>query len=145
VVRAIMRAAFAEYEAVLDVPSSALSETVEDVAAHMQLGGAVLAELAGVVGPVASGRFERRDGYVYIGRLAVLPAQRGRGIGAALVGFIEALAEAEGLPEARLCVRQSLPRNLEFYQRLGYKVTATYPHPRGGEFVVDMAKRLAPR
>jgi ribosomal protein S18 acetylase RimI-like enzyme len=139
-----MRAAFAEYEAVLDVPSSALMETVEDVAAHMRLGGAVLAELPEVAIPVGSGRFERREGYVYIGRLAVLPEHRGAGIGACLIEFIEVLAQAEGFEEARLSVRQSLPRNVELYQRLGYEVTATYLHPKGREHVVDMAKRLAP-
>jgi ribosomal protein S18 acetylase RimI-like enzyme len=143
-VREIMRAAFAEYDTTLRVPSSALVETVEDVAAHMRLGGAVLATRPGNEsgGPVGSGRFECRDGHFYIGRLAVLPTHRGLGIAIAMIDFIEALARAEGVSEARLSVRMALPRNIGLYQRLGYTATATYSHPRGAEFVVDMAKSL---
>ncbi len=140
-VREMMLAAFREYEEVLTVPSSAMWETVEDVATHISLGGAVLARAGAET--VGSGRFELREDHVYIGRLSVLPAFRGRGIGAAMMTAMEEYASAKGSLEARISVRVLLPKNVELYERLGYKVTARYKHDRGDEVVVDMAKRFA--
>lgn len=139
-VRELMLAAFREYDATLTVPSSAMWETVEDVAGHIALGGAVLAECEGQ--SVGSGRFEMRDDHVYIGRLSVLPEFRGRGIGALMMTAIEQHAAAKGAPESRISVRTLLPRNIELYERLGYVVTDRYRHARGDEIIVDMAKPL---
>ena len=139
-VRDLMLAAFAEYNQVLTVPSSALSETVEDVAEHIRLGGAVLARVAGEA--VGSGRYELRDDHVYIGRLSVLPAFRGEGIGEAMMLAMEQRGLHAGRTEARIGVRTMLPRNIALYERLGYVVTARYQHPRGDEVIVDMAKGL---
>jgi ribosomal protein S18 acetylase RimI-like enzyme len=72
----------------------------------------------------------------------VLPAFRGRGIGAAMMTAMEEFAAAKGQGEARISVRVLLPKNVELYERLGYAVTARYQHDRGDELVVDMAKRL---
>lgn len=140
IVHTLMLAAFAEYDGVLEVPSGALVETVDDVLAHMLLGGAVLALDGEEV--VGSGRFERRDGYLYIGRLSVPPAHRRRGIGGLMMDTLEDIGRSEGFPEARIGVRTALPQNLALYQSRGYKITATYPHPKGTELIVDMAKRL---
>jgi ribosomal protein S18 acetylase RimI-like enzyme len=140
-VRALMLAAFAEYTGLLTVPSSAMDETVEVTAAHIAAGGAVLAEVAGEF--VGSGRFELREDHVYIGRLSVLPAQRGRGVGALMMTAMEQHAAARGATEARISVRTMLSKNIELYERLGYVVMARYKHDRGAEFVVDMVKKLA--
>jgi ribosomal protein S18 acetylase RimI-like enzyme len=140
-VREIMLVAFAEYAAVLTVPSSAMWESVEDVAGHIALGGAVLARIGAET--VGSGRYELRDDHVYIGRLSVLPAFRRRGISTAMMLAMEERALAAGRTEARISVRVLLPKNIELYERLGYVVTARYQHERGNELVVDMAKRLA--
>ena len=139
-VRELMLAAFAEYESVLTVPSSAMWETIEDVAGHIALGGAVLARLGSET--VGSGRFELRDDHVYIGRLSVLPPHRGRGVAAAMMLAMEQRAAAAGFREARIGVRTLLPRNIALYERLGYVVTDRYQHPRGDEVIVDMAKAL---
>jgi len=140
-VRDLMRAAFAEYETVLRVPSSAMWETVEDTAGHIAEGGAVLARLGAET--VGSGRYALREDHVYIGRLSVLPGCRGRGIGAAMMLAMEQRGLAAGRGEARISVRVLLPKNIELYERLGYVVTARYKHDRGDETVVDMVKRLA--
>ncbi len=139
-VRELMRAAFSEYDAVLTVPSSAMWETVEDVAGHIAEGGAVLARLG--TDTVRSGRYALREDHVYIGRLSVLPPYRGRGIAAAMMLAMEQRAVDAGRHEARISVRTMLPRNIELYERLGYIVTARYPHPRGNEVVVDLTKQL---
>lgn len=138
--REIMFAAFAEYESVLKVPSSAMWESVEDVAGHIALGGAVLARVGSET--VGSGRYELREDHVYIGRLSVLPAFRQRGISTAMMEAMEGRALAAGRKEARISVRVLLPKNISLYERLGYVVTARYQHERGDELVVDMAKRL---
>ncbi len=140
VVRDLMRAAFSEYDAVLTVPSSAMWETVEDVASHIAEGGAMLARVG--TDTVGSGRYALREDHVYIGRLSVLPPYRARGIAAAMMLAMEQRALTEGRAEARISVRTMLPRNIELYERLGYIVTARYPHPRGDEVVVDLAKQL---
>lgn len=139
-VRELMLAAFAEYDGVLSVPSSAMSETVEDVAAHIARGGAVLARIGAET--VGSGRYELREDHVYIGRLSVLAPYRGRGIAAAMMLAMEQRGAASGRTEARIGVRAMLPRNIALYERLGYIVTARYKHPRGDEIIVDMAKGL---
>jgi GNAT superfamily N-acetyltransferase len=105
----LMLEAFAEYDGVLEPRSSALDETVEDVLAVMAKGGAVLAWANGEA--VGSGRYELRGGgLVYIGRLSVSPAFRGRGTAAAMVRFIEDAARDAGCREATLDVRMALPR-----------------------------------
>lgn len=139
-VRELMFAAFREYDGVLTVPSSAMSETLEDTAGHIAAGGAVLATCEGRL--VGSGRFEMRDDHVYIGRLSVLPEFRGRGIGALMMTALEQRGASLGAPEARIGVRTLLPKNVALYERLGYVVTDTYKHPRGEEIIVDMAKKL---
>lgn len=139
-VRELMLAAFDEYRSVLVVPSSALDETVEDVAAKLRLGGGVLA-WAGERA-IGSGRYEWRDGFVYIGRLSTLPEERGRGVGAAMMHAIHDLARSRGVPEAHISVRVLLPKNIDLYERLGYVEVARYQHERGNELVVDMVKTL---
>lgn len=139
-VRELMLAAFREYDGVLTVPSSAMWETIEDTAAHIALGGAVLATYGGQL--VGSGRFEMRDDHVYIGRLSVLPEFRGRGIGALMMTALEQRGAALGAPEARISVRTLLPKNVQLYERLGYAVTTTHKHERGDEVIVDMARKL---
>lgn len=140
VVRDLMRAAFGEYESVLSVPSSAMWETVEETAGHIALGGAVLARLGDA--PVGSGRYELREDHVYIGRLSVLPAHRGHGIGEAMMLAMEQRGLQAGKRDARINVRLMLARNIKLYQRIGYIETARYQHERGNETVVDMVKRL---
>ncbi len=135
-----MLAAFGEYRDVLVVPSSAFDETVGDVAAKLGLGGGVLAWRGDQA--IGSGRYEWREGYVYIGRLSVLPEARGRGIGASMMEAIHDLARTRGVPEAHISVRVLLARNIALYERLGYAEVARYQHDRGNELVVDMVKRL---
>jgi predicted GNAT family N-acyltransferase len=57
-----------------------------------------------------------------IGRVAVLPAGRGKGVGAALMRFIEAHAGAE------TCMLDAQIQALKFYEMLGY-------HAYGAEFL----------
>ena len=117
---AITRAAFEEYRGVLDPPSGAHRETVENVRDKLASGTSVLALLDGRA--VGSVYYSAAPEYVYLGRLAVLPDYRGRGVGAALVDYVERAARALGRLRVRLGVRVALPQLRARYERLGYRV-----------------------
>src|SRR5689334_12615347 len=67
--------------------------------------------------PVAAGRLVVADGYGKIGRMAVLPSHRGRGIGRAVLDELEREALCRGLPLAKLSAQLSAAG---FYDRAGY-------------------------
>ncbi len=81
--------------------------------------------------------------YLYVGRVAVLPAYRRRGVATALMAWCERLAARRGLREVRLGVRLTLPRNETFYARLGYRRTGELETRAGyGPIACWMAKRV---
>jgi len=122
----VIRAAFAEYRGVLEPPSGALGLDAAAVRHLLELGGILVCESDG---RIAACVFHRTHAdYVYLGRLAVLPAFRGRGLGVRLVAEVEALAVAAGRNRVRLGVRLNLPRNREFFERLGYRQVGLDSH-----------------
>lgn len=124
----------------LPVESGAHAETLDDVLIDMRAGGAVLA--CEDDRPVGSARFVPEDDYLYVGRLAVLPSHRRRGVASAIMRFIEDAARLMERGKIRLGVRDSLPINVGLYQSLGYEVASIDPHPRGPDRVLWMLKRL---
>ena len=139
VVREIMLIAYAEYQGALPVDSGAHVETVDDVLSAMRQGGAVLA-LDGEQ-PVGSARFTPEEEHLYVGRVAVLPSHRRRGVASAIMRFLEEVAPSHGRSAIRIGVRDSLPGNVGLYQSLGYEVVSIDPHPRGADRVWTMVKR----
>jgi ribosomal protein S18 acetylase RimI-like enzyme len=136
-----MQAAFKELRTVLQPPSSAHAESVADVERAMATGGAVLAWDDDQ--PVGSARFALHPEHVYVGRVAVLPTHRRRGVATAMMRFLEDLARQAGRPSVELAARASLPGNVRLFEGLGYEVIRVEPHPRGPEMsVVHMRKRL---
>ena len=116
----VTRAAFEEYTGWLNPPSGAPNETPEKVRAKLASGSGVLALIGDWV--VGSVYYNAEAEYVYLGRLAVLPKYRGRGIGTALVAEVERRARELGLARVRLGVRVALPHLRVLYERLGYQV-----------------------
>jgi ribosomal protein S18 acetylase RimI-like enzyme len=137
-VLAATRAAFAEYQGVLDPPSGATTESLDDVRAGITEGGALLAWLDGQV--VGTGRWRSRGDHLYAERVGVLPGARGHGIGVTLMRAIESAARAAGLAEVRLATRAALWRNLRFYEGLGYRTCASRRHPRGPDYEITLSK-----
>jgi len=82
-----------------------------------------------VLGTAMAG-YDGHRGWVYY--VAVSPAHRRRGIGAALMRSVEDALEERGCPKLNLQVRSSNRGVVEFYGRLGYEV----------EDRVSMGKRL---
>jgi predicted GNAT family N-acyltransferase len=87
---------------------------------------------------VATGRIDVEHGGK-IGRVAVLPAYRRRGVGTALMAALHGVAEAHGLGEV-WCNAQIVA--VPFYTRLGYRVTSE-PFDEAGIEHVRMARQLA--
>ena len=139
-VHRIMHAAFGEYRSTLVPPSSSHDETVEFVARAIEQGGALLVWDGDVA--VASARFEPRSDSLYVGRVAVLPEHRRRGIASAIMARMEEVARELGLPAVQVGVRGSLPSNLGLYRWLGFEVVAVDQHPRGPDKTIWMFKRL---
>jgi ribosomal protein S18 acetylase RimI-like enzyme len=124
----LMLEAFAEYRDRLQPPTGALAETVADVAHGLAAGSGALAWLDDE--PAGAVRFDHAPDHLYVGRLAVPPAYRGRGIAAALMAHAEERAAALGLPVVRAEVRSALPGNIAMFERLGFAQTAILPHPK---------------
>lgn len=138
-------AAYEEYRHTLVPPSGVFGESEAAVRSELERGGGVVAALGGE--PVGCARFEidPAGGFLYFGRLAVLPAFRRRGIAARIVRWLEARALELGLLEVRLGARLSLPGNIRLYTALGYE---TYDHEERAAFGVvsaEMRRRLLPR
>ena len=119
-VLAVIQAAFGEYYEILDPPSGAHKETVEEVRKKMALARTALALSGGVI--IGCVFFEEGDGFVNFFRLAVRPEQRRRGVGRALIDYVESQARARGFGRVRLGVRLALPHLHAWYRRLGYRV-----------------------
>jgi ribosomal protein S18 acetylase RimI-like enzyme len=139
-VLSIMQVAFEEYGGRLAPPSGALSETIDDVCAAISRGGALLAFSSDVA--VGSARFRLSPGYA--GRVAVLPAYRGKGVAGALMAAIEASARARGVAEVRVGVRGSLPADRRLYEKLGYRVLCSRPYETGTDVDITLSKELEP-
>ncbi len=122
----IIRQAFEEYRDRLDPPSGALRDTEAKIKEKIARGGALIAEVEGQA--AACVLYEVETDYVYLGRLAVLPAFRRRGIGQMLVAAVEERARSLNQPQVLLAVRIQLPHNRAFFERLGYRLVRTGKH-----------------
>jgi predicted N-acetyltransferase YhbS len=115
----VIHAAFEEYRGRLDPPSGAHAETVDSLRRKLSTARVAIAEIEGkIVGCVF---LKSEPGRVYISRLSVLPNERCRGIGSALMDFAEAWARREGLERAYLGVRIVLTEQQAYYTRRGYR------------------------
>lgn len=123
----VIRAAYAEFADKLDPPSGAFAETVESIGAKLRKGGAIHAlygeERVGCV------LYEPRQGYMYFGRLAVLPAWRSGGLAKALIGAVETEAQRHHLTRVQIGVRLVLPGHQTYYEALGYRPIEITCHP----------------
>lgn len=144
---AITRAAFEQFRGQLDPPSGALTETLERLveSAFQPDHGVTLAFVEGVPAGALRWSIPPQRDYLYVGRVAVLPAYRRQGIASALMCWADAHARALGLPAVQFGVRLQAPENIRFYQRLGYQIVeyaqhAGYDHPT----FVWMRKNLEP-
>ena len=127
VLLAVMRAAFAEYRGVLRPESSVFVETAAVIAAKLAGGGGFLAiEQARPVGCIIA---EVMGEHGYLGRLAVDPGVRRRGLARRLMLAGEGFVREQGLKSVEVQVRIALTGNIALFQSLGYRETARKSHP----------------
>ena len=122
----VIREAFEDHRGRLDPVSSAHGETAETVRQKLQIGRGVLAlaenDVAGCV------FYKQIDGYLNLGRLAVLRPYRQRGIGSRLVEYVEQRSRELGLFRVRLGVRIPLAETQAYYERRGYAWVGSGTH-----------------
>ena len=135
-------AGYVEYRGVLEPESGVFGETVGRVRAWLERGGGFLASVGDE--PAGCVRWSLADdrSYLYIGRLAVLPAWRGRGIAKALMAACERRASELGIDEVRIGVRIALPRLRAMYERLGYEAFDEEVREGYGPIATWMRRRL---
>jgi predicted N-acetyltransferase YhbS len=141
---AVIHAAFRAQSVPTDPPSAALRETVETIAAHIAADGGACA-VSGPEGIVAVLLWAEKEGdALYLGRLAVPPAWRRRGLARALVAAAEAEARRRGLARLTLGVRLVLEDNRALFAGCGFVETERTCHPGYTEPTsATMEKRLA--
>jgi len=139
--RDVLVRAFREYEGRLDPPSGVHSETVASLASRLKEGGALICEADGIA--AGSIFYAPKAGYLYVGRLGVIPECRGRGIGDMLLRAAERRAGELGLSRVRLGVRLSLGALRAYYEARGYVSIALGRHAGYTEATyVEMEKVL---
>jgi ribosomal-protein-alanine acetyltransferase len=76
--------------------------------------------------------------------LAVRPSHRRRGIGTALLSWLEVTARTAGIRVIRLQVRSTNDAAIAFYRNIGFRSTAVYPaYYQGTEDALLMSRDLA--
>lgn len=122
----LVRLAFAAQSVETNPPSSALKETAETITRELEHGGgAVVTEAGAMVGAVL---WREEGASLYVGRLAVHPAQRRRGIARMLMAECECEARRRGLTRMHLGVRLALEDNRRLFLSSGFVDTAFLSH-----------------
>jgi predicted N-acetyltransferase YhbS len=134
--------AFSTYEVRLDPPSSALKETPEAIREKLTTHGAAIAESDGkAIGCVLFTPEE--ESILYVGRLAVDPEWRRRGVARALIAYAEAEARRRGRDTLRIQVRIPLVSNQLLFKSCGFVEVSRETHSGyTAPTTIRMEKRL---
>jgi N-acetylglutamate synthase-like GNAT family acetyltransferase len=135
----LIRACFARQTVVTDPPPSALEESGDSIRKHFaEGGGGIVAE-----GPVAGLLWKPDGDGLYVGRVAVHPDWRGRGLAKRMLAAAEAEARARGLARLFLSTRLVLDDNRRLFAACGFVETSEEAHPGYAQpTFVNMEKRL---
>jgi len=138
-----LAAAFAEYApAYTPAALAATTPPAARVRARLREGPTwVAVEGGAVVGTVSA---VPRDAGVYVRSMAVLPAARGHGAGAALLREVEGFARDWGAASLFLSTTPFLTAAIRLYERHGFRATGDGPHDLHGTPLVTMVKPLPP-
>ena len=123
----------------IDPPSSVLKETRADIAERVRSQSVFIAEAGGrIVGAVFC---EQKADELYVGRLAVAPQWRRRGIARTLIETARSEARRLGAMRITLRVRIVLDDNVRLFQRCGFAIVGEsahsgYTHPTSYEMAM---------
>lgn len=123
-VLSLIRGAFAFMEGRIDPPSSMNALSGADLLRLSQAGE------IWVVGapPLACCLLTPRGDALYLGKLSVAEAARGRGLARLLIDHATTRAQALGLPAVELQTRVELTENQALFRHLGFVETARTAH-----------------
>lgn len=122
---ALIQAAFAYMDGVIDPPSSMHRLTAADIAAQ-----AGATEIWAIGQPALACMFlTPRGDQLYLGKLAVAEGQRGKGLARSLIGTAMVRAKALGLQGVELQTRIELTANHATFRALGFTETGRSAHP----------------
>lgn len=82
--------------------------------------------------PVACGALRSYEGKAEFKRIYVVPQQRGQGLGAAMLAFLEDVARHAGFSVAVLETGSGQPEAISLYRKLGWREIAPF-----GEYAAD--------
>lgn len=122
----LVRETFAYMEGRIDPPSSMHRLSEAEIAAQAETGEVWVIEAEGV--PVACVFLTPRPDRLYIGKLAVAAAWRGRGLARQLAALAEERALALGLPMLELQSRIELVENHAAFLALGFREAGATAH-----------------
>lgn len=138
---ALIRTAFAAQPLATEPPSSALRETADSVATWIGAGGGACLTRGDEM--VALLLWDERDSGLYCGRLAVDPAERGRGHARLLVAEAEREARRRGLRRLHVRVRLALTGNIRLFEACGFREIGRDAHAgHASPTVAMLEKRL---
>lgn len=121
---ALLHAGFAYIDGRIDPPSSLHRLTLADISGHCETG-----EVWSVgPPPVACMFLTPRAQVLYLGKLCVDPAHRGRGLARRLIACAQDRARFHGLSVIELQTRVELVENHATFTRLGFVETARAAH-----------------
>ena len=137
----LVRLAFSQQSAPTNPPSSALKETPATIARELEDGGGAIVHGGdALVGAVL---WRDEHGSLYVGRLAVDPAHRRRGIARMLMAEAEREARRRGLRRMHLGVRLALEDNRRLFTSCGFVEAELLGHDGFSEPTwVRMERRL---
>ena len=121
-VHKLMLEAFEEYR-FLEVPSSALNESLETLQNAVKSGSEKALLCFVDEEPLGSSKFTRKGDSLYFSRLSVAPKARGKGIAKAILEWLEKYANDNEIMKMECRVRASLPNNIRLYEAMGYIIT----------------------
>ncbi|SFT20039.1 GNAT family N-acetyltransferase [Paenibacillus sp. BC26] len=136
-----IREAFQEFEGKLIPQSGALRETEASIRGEIAEGGGAVIVWDGAE-PIGAAVYSFKDSYLYIGRVSVKPAWRGKGIGREIMAYLEGFAVDSGCSETEVGVRLSIPGNVNFYAGMQYEVREHLFYPEGTDSWYVMRKRI---
>ncbi len=137
----LVRLAFSQQSVETNPPSSALKETPGTITRELEHGGGAVVHRDGALVGAVLWREEERS--LYVGRLAVHPAHRRRGIARLLMAEAEREARRRGLTRMHLGVRLALEDNRRLFLSCGFVDAAFLSHEGFSEPTwVRMERRL---
>ncbi|MEM8686861.1 MAG: GNAT family N-acetyltransferase [Pseudomonadota bacterium] len=117
-IRQVKACAEAAYEVYVAAIGKKPAPMVADFAAAQTAGQLHVAEASGEVAGFVV--FYDRSDHVHLENVAVSPGHQGKGIGRALVDFVERDARARGIATIELYTNVKMSGNLTLYPALGY-------------------------